>query len=44
VIPPGDLSSFVPRSEVESILENAPLDEGFAVDVEWATDATIDEL
>ena len=44
LIPTGERSAFVPRSEVHSILEHAPLDEGFASDLESVVGATIDEL
>jgi prevent-host-death family protein len=44
LIPVADRSAFVPRSEVESILEHAPLDEGFVSDIESVAGATIDEL
>ena len=35
---------FVARDEVMTILERAPLDRGFADDIENAVGATIDEL
>jgi prevent-host-death family protein len=44
LIPVGDRSAFVPRSEVQSILESAPLDDRFDSDVESVAGATIDEL
>jgi prevent-host-death family protein len=36
--------TFVPREDVVSLLERAPLDPGFASDLDEATGATIDEL
>ena len=36
--------TFVPRDEVAHILAHAPLDPGFARDIEMVTSATIDEL
>ncbi|MBM2809515.1 MAG: putative prevent-host-death family protein [Chloroflexi bacterium] len=40
----GKRRTFVPRSDVEWILANAPLDELFARDIDEMLGATIDEL
>lgn len=40
----GKRRTFVPRSELEWILANAPLDEAFARDIDEVLGATIDEL
>jgi len=40
----GARRTFVPRETVRDVLADAPLDDGFAPDVDPATGATIDEL
>jgi prevent-host-death family protein len=45
LVPIGDTKrSFVSREEVARLLADAPLDPGFADDLESATGATVEEL
>jgi prevent-host-death family protein len=44
LVPVAGRPSFVARSDLERILRDAPLDGGFAVEVESVAGATIDEL
>lgn len=44
LVPVSEARRFVPRSKVESILGEAPLDAGFLDDVHAALGSTVDEL
>ena len=44
LVPVREGQRFVPRSSLERLLREAPLDAGFAEDVDAVTGATIDEL
>ncbi len=41
---PAGRRTFVPRGEVEALLRDAPLDRGFAADMDSILGDTIDEL
>lgn len=44
LVPVSDRRTFASRAEVEGILKRAPLDPGFAADVDALLGATIEEL
>jgi len=44
IVPIPQRRTFVPWAEVERLIREAPLDPGFARDVDDALDQTIDEL